>query len=114
MADRLFCLRLRLLLYLPFSLNPLVCQFGIERAELPRVSSPFYLCVLHENSLYRFIISGEFTDLPIAAVNNRFISEIALTIDYGDPLFAYLRNAFRYVIDDSDKLFNFFTPHRSR
>ena len=38
----------------------------------------------------------------------------ALTTDYGDPLFAYLRNAFRYVIDDSDKLFNFFTPHRSR
>ena len=37
----------------------------------------FFLCVLHENSLYRFIISGEFTDLPIAAVNNRFISGIS-------------------------------------
>lgn len=61
----------------PSSLDPLVSAFGIERAELPEGKMAFSLCVLHENSLYRFIISGEFTDLPIAAVNNRFISGIS-------------------------------------
>ena len=77
MADRLFCLRLRLLLYLPFSLNPLACQFGIERAELPKGTIALYFGVFHYDLLHGFIISGEFTDLPIAAVNDRFISGIS-------------------------------------
>jgi hypothetical protein len=43
---------------------------------LPKGTIALYFGVFHYDLLHGFIISGEFTDLPIAAVNYRFISGI--------------------------------------
>jgi hypothetical protein len=51
---------------------------------LPKGTIALYFGVFHYDLLHGFIISGEFTDLPIATINIPFISEsIPDNIDLG-------------------------------